>query len=141
LTDSGVEHAEHKQPGPVPLPPCVLRAAFYSQLKSKVGKILSKTAVRSTNLNIFSLTHTHPSLLVCSPWSVLSLDQSRTQRDSFENVVTYIRLDDSNLPQHVPYNNRRVSGSGLGHTRWIGIHKEREYLLCVYDNGWRVIYT
>ncbi len=58
---SGVEHAQHNQDQF-----CFRRAAFYSQLQSKVGNILTKTTALRINLNIdgapiASRAHTHPS--------------------------------------------------------------------------------
>jgi hypothetical protein len=58
---SGVEHAQHNQDQFH-----FHRAAFHSQLKSKVGNILAKTTALRINLNIddapiSSRTHTHPS--------------------------------------------------------------------------------
>ena len=60
-TASGVEHTQHNQHQFR-----FRRAAFYSQIKSKVGNILTKTTTLHINLNIddapiASRAHTHPS--------------------------------------------------------------------------------
>ena len=54
---SGVEHAQHNQDQFR-----FRRAAFYSQLKSKVGNILAKATALRINLNIYDApiaSHTH----------------------------------------------------------------------------------
>ena len=61
LSDSGVEHVQHNQDQMR-----FRRAAFYSQLKAKVGNILAKVTTLCLNLNIddapiASRSHTHPS--------------------------------------------------------------------------------
>ena len=72
-TSDVTEHAQHDQDQF-----CFRRAAFYSQLKSKVDNILAKTTTLRININIddapiASHAHTHPSHSQLKPLAYYSL--------------------------------------------------------------------